>query len=313
MPAITAKSPGKTILFGEHAVVYGYPAIAVPLPSIALRVSFMGLPSQPAGYMRVRNANTHSEELLDQMSAEHPIRAALELTSLALGLDHIPATEITISSTIPIASGLGSSAALAAAFIRGFSQYLGFHLDNEHVNELAFEMEKLQHGTPSGIDNTVIVHQKPIYFVKGQTIEHLKLGQPITLIIADTGVRSLTREVVADVRQRLEVEPEVVNPIMEAIGTVARAAREELLHGTPEQVGRLMDENQALLVDLGVSCPELDALIAAARSAGALGAKLCGSGRGGNMVALAQPDHAEIVRDALLAGGAVTAIIAEIE
>ena len=116
----------------------------------------------------------------------------MDLTSQALGLEHIPATEITISSTIPIASGLGSSAALAAAFIRGFSQYLGFRLDDERVNELAFEMEKLQHGTPSGIDNTVIVHQKPIYFIKGQTIEHLVLGQPITLILADTGVRSLT-------------------------------------------------------------------------------------------------------------------------
>jgi mevalonate kinase len=313
MPAITAKSPGKTILFGEHAVVYGYPAIAVPLPSIALQVSFLGLPGQPAGYVRVRNANTRSEELLEQMSAGHPIRAALELTSRSLGLDHIPATEITISSTIPIASGLGSSAALAAAFIRGFSQYLGFRLDDERVNELAFEMEKLQHGTPSGIDNTVIVHQKPIYFVKGQTIEHLKLGQPITLIVADTGVRSLTREVVADVRQHLENEPQVVNPILEAIGQVAPRAREELLGGTPNRIGRLMDENQALLVDLGVSCPELDSLVTAARTAGALGAKLCGSGRGGNMVALVQPDQAEQVSDALLKSGAVTAIIAEIE
>ena len=270
MPAITAKSPGKTILFGEHAVVYGYPAIAVPLPSISLQVSFLGLPGQPAGFVRVRNANTRCEEMLNQMGADNPIRAALELTSRSLGLEHIPATEITISSTIPIASGLGSSAALAAAFIRGFSQYLGFNLENERVNELAFEMEKLQHGTPSGIDNTVIVHQKPIYFIKGQAIEHIKLGQPLTLIVADTGVRSLTREVVAEVRQRLEAEPDVVNPILEAIGGIARAAREELLHGTPQQVGRLMDENQALLVELGVSCPELDNLVAAARSAGAL-------------------------------------------
>ena len=313
MPAITAKSPGKTILFGEHAVVYGYPAIAVPLPSISLQVSFLGLPGQPAGFVRVRNANTHSEELLNQMSADNPIRAALELTSRSLGLDHIPATEITISSTIPIASGLGSSAALAAAFIRGFSQYLGFKLENGRINELAFEMEKLQHGTPSGIDNTVIVHQKPIYFIKGQAIEHIKLGQPLNLIVADTGVRSLTREVVAEVRQRLEAEPELVNPVLEAIGRVARAAREELLHGTPQQIGCLMNENQALLVELGVSCPELDNLVAAARSAGALGAKLCGSGKGGNIVALAQPDQAEIVRDALLASGAVNAIIAKIE
>lgn len=313
MPAITAKSPGKTILFGEHAVVYGYPAIAVPLPSISLQVSFLGLPGQPAGFVRVRNANTYSEELLDRMSAEHPVRAALELTSHSLGMDHIPATEITISSTIPIASGLGSSAALAAAFIRGFSQYLGFRLEDERINELAFELEKLQHGTPSGIDNTVIVHQKPIYFVKGQTIEHLMLGQPITLIVADTGVRSLTREVVAQVRQRLQAKPDAVNPILEEIGRIARAAREELLGGTPEKIGRLMNENQALLVELGVSCPELDNLVAAARSAGALGAKLCGSGQGGNMVALAQPDLAQTVREALLDSGAVTAIIAEIE
>ncbi|BBB48340.1 mevalonate kinase [Pelolinea submarina] len=313
MPAITAKSPGKTILFGEHAVVYGHPAIAVPLPSISLQVSFLGLPEQPAGTVHIRNANTHTEELLSQMSADHPIRAALELTSQSLGLSHIPATEISISSTIPIASGLGSSAALAAAFIRGFSQYLGFHLEDERIDELAFEMEKLQHGTPSGIDNTVIVHQKPIYFVKGRVVEHLKLGQPITLIVADTGVRSLTREVVAEVRERLQTSPEIVTPILEDIGRIARQAREELLHGTPEQIGHLMNENQDRLVELDVSCPELDNLVAAARSAGALGAKLCGSGKGGNMVALVLPDQAETVRDVLLDSGAVTAIIAEIE
>ncbi|MDK2982235.1 MAG: mevalonate kinase [Chloroflexota bacterium] len=313
MPAISAQSPAKTILFGEHAVVYGYPAIAVPLPSISLQVSFLGQPGQPAGSVRIRNANTGTEELLSQLAPDHPIRAAIELTQQSLKLDHVPATEINISSTIPIASGLGSSAALAAAFIRGFSQYLGFNLSDERINELAFEMEKLQHGTPSGIDNTVIVHRKPIYFIKGQEPEHLKLGEPITLIVADTGVRSLTREVVADVRRQKEAHPDRIDPILAGIGRIARAARAELLHGTPEQIGRLMNENQQLLVALDVSCPELDHLVDTAMQAGALGAKLCGSGRGGNMVALVQPQQAESVRDALLQAGAVTAIIAEIE
>jgi mevalonate kinase len=294
-------------------VVYGHPAIAVPLPSIMLQVSFLGLPDQPAGSVRIRNANTQKEEILSDMTADNPIRAVLDLVSSYLELNKIPATAITISSTIPVASGLGSSAALAAAFIRGFSQYLGFQLGNEQINELAFEVEKIQHGTPSGIDNTVIVYQKPIFFIKGQAIEYINLGQPITLIVADTGVRSLTREVVAEVRSRLQANPEILTPILEDIGCIARQARRELIHGNMQEIGALMNENQGYLAQLGVSCPELDHLIQTARSAGALGAKLCGSGKGGNMVALVQPIQAETIREALLDSGAVTAIIAEIE
>jgi mevalonate kinase len=313
MPAILAKSPGKTILFGEHAVVYGHPAIAVPLPSITLQVSFRGLPDQPAGQVLIRNVNTHVEDNLKDLPVDNPIRAAVDITIQSLGVKSLPATEINISSNIPIASGLGSSAALAAAFVRGLSQYLGFKLDDEQVNTLAFDLEKIQHGTPSGIDNTVIVHQKPIFYIKGQTIEHLKLGCPLTLVVADTGLRSLTREVVGEVRERLEAHPNSIEPIFKAIGNIATQARDALIKGRPEEIGALMNENQAYLVQLGVSCPELDNLVTAARKAGALGAKLCGSGRGGNMVALVQPEKAETVREALLAAGAITAFSAELE
>lgn len=313
MPAIRVKSPGKTILFGEHAVVYGHPAIAVPLPSIGLQASFLGLPDQPSGTVHIRNINTQQEDLLDSLPAESPIKVSIDVTTDFLKISRLPATEISLSSSIPIASGLGSSAALAAALIRGLSLYLGFQLSNQQINELAFEVEKIQHGTPSGIDNSVIVYQQPIYYMKDHPIECLILEKPLTLVVADTGKPSITKEVVSEVRDRLQAQPYVYTPILDQIGRIAKAAKRDLIKGNLVRVGALINENQELLRRLGVSCLELDLLVATALDAGALGAKLCGSGKGGNIVALAPEGKAEAIRDALLADGAVMALIAEIK
>jgi mevalonate kinase len=313
MPAITSSSPGKTILFGEHAVVYGFPAIAVPINSIQLKISLLGAPDQPQGSIRLRNYETGEDVVLSELGEGHPLNATLQIIAAELKVDHFPAAVITISSTIPIASGLGSSAALAVALVRGFSQFVGFNLNDQRINDLAFEVEKIQHGTPSGIDNSVIAFNKPLYYVKGQPAEFLTFEKPLTLVIADTGIRSLTREVVAEVRARREKEPAVVIPLLSQIGVIAQTAREKLIHTDLLAVGSLMNENQRLLQKLGVSCLELERLVDAARKAGALGAKLCGSGKGGNIIAITQPEQAESIRDALLANGAVRALCAEVK
>lgn len=313
MPAISVSSPGKTILFGEHAVVYGHPAIAVPLTSIHLKASFLGLPGQAAGTIRVRNANTGQDELLSDLAVDDPVRAALQYTADYVKVPRLSATEISISSTIPIASGLGSSAALASTLIRGFSRYLGFNLSDQQINDLSYEVEKIQHGTPSGIDNTVITYKQPIYYIKGQPVQFLKFRKAITIIVADTGIPSLTKETVAQVKADLDQQPKVVKPLLEQMGLIAKNAKKELCSGNIEEIGHLMTENQDLLKQLGVSCPELDKLVAAALSAGALGAKLCGSGKGGNIVAVVHPEDAEKIKSELLANGAVSALIARVE
>jgi len=312
VPAITVKAPGKTILFGEHAVVYGHPAIAVPLNSINLKATLIGKPDQPSDTLTIRNKNSGESFFYSSLPENDPIKAAIQITANHLHLDHLPATEITLSSSIPIASGLGSSAALAVALIRGFSQFLGFNLTNEQVNSLAFKVEKIQHETPSGIDNSVITFNRPIYFIKGDPIEFLQFRKSFTIIVADTGIKSLTRESVKDVRKKLEQYPDSINPILNRIGEIARSAKVELVNGNQGNIGRLMNENHELLTQLGVSCPELDHLVQIARQHKAYGAKLCGSGKGGNIVAMADNTQSEEIKNALLEGGAISALIARI-
>jgi mevalonate kinase len=313
MPAITAKSPGKTILFGEHAVVYGFPAIAVPLNSISLQTTFIGLPGEAPGTIIIRNRETGTDARFADLPQQDTIRAAIQYTTDHLSLKHLPATEISISSTIPIASGLGSSAALASALVRGFSQYLGFNLSDQQVNEIAYEVEKIQHGTPSGIDNSVVTYNRPVYYIKGKAIEFLTLDQPISIVVADTGIPTHTGEVVAQVRANREAQLELIDPLLEQMGAIAEKARQELLAGRLDALGQLMSENHHALQQLGVSCAELDKLVDSALEAGALGAKLCGSGQGGNMVAIAKAEDVNSIRDALLENGAVRALSATVE
>ncbi|RMG89418.1 MAG: mevalonate kinase, partial [Chloroflexi bacterium] len=161
------------------------------------------------------------------------------------------------------------------------------------------------HGTPSGVDNTVIVYEQPVYFVKGQPIERLVFSEEYRLLIADTGKAALTRIAVGDVRKLYEREPERIQPVLDEIGEVVVQARLALEAGDSLTVGKLMWRNHELLDQLTVSSAELDALVAAARNAGALGAKLSGGGRGGNMIALVTEETRSEVREALIAAGAV--------
>jgi len=185
-------------------------------------------------------------------------------------------------------------------------------LSDEQVSALAFEVEKLHHGTPSGIDNTVITYARPVYFVRSQPIETLRVAQPFTIIIGDTGISSPTAIAVGDVRHAWQQAPAHYEALFDAAGQIARQARQAIESGYPEDLGALMDSNHTLLQQLGVSSPELDHLVAVARDAGALGAKLSGGGRGGNMIALVQPADATIVAEALSNAGAVRIIATKI-
>ena len=115
-----------------------------------------------------------------------------------------PDVTITIRSDIPIASGLGSGAAVSTALARALCAHSGAPLDEAALNGLIYEVEKIHHGTPSGIDNTVIVYERPVYFVRGQPIEQLTIGAPFTLLIGDTGKSASTRAAVAGVRELYE-------------------------------------------------------------------------------------------------------------
>ena len=307
-----ASAPGKVILFGEHAVVYGRPAIAVPVAQAQATATISSAP--PGAGIRIHAQDLGRTHLLGQPTDE--ACEALELIVVAT-LQHLdiqppPDLEITIRSTIPIGSGMGSGAAVSAAMVRALAEHLAQPLPPEEVSQLVYQTEVLYHGTPSGIDNTVVSHAKPVYFVRGQGIEVLRVGRPFRLAIGDTGVFSPTKVAVADVRRAWEADRARYEGLFDAMGDIARQAREAITTGQVARLGPLMDQNQDLLRQIGVSSPELERLIGAALGAGALGAKLCGAGRGGNMIALVPPEAEGDVVGALREAGARRAMLAEV-
>lgn len=303
--AITyAKAPAKVILFGEHAVVYGQPAIAIPVTRVNATARILPLIDAPQGQIQVQAPDIQLDKKLTDLPEDHPLAAAIRLTLMAIAPVHLPSLSVQISSTIPVAAGMGSSAATSVAIIHALSNFFGAHLSSEQISDLAFEVEKLHHGTPSGIDNNVIAHQQPVYFVKDQPIEFLKINNPTHWIVADTGEKTPTREAVAGVRERCQADPAAYSPILSAIGEITRQAREPLASGDLALLGPLLNENQDQLRRLGVSCGSLDALIAAALQAGAFGAKLSGGGLGGNIISLANPENAQSIAAALAQAGA---------
>ncbi len=306
----TACASGKIILFGEHAVVYGRPAIAVPVTQVRARAT---VEDAAEGWGIIIVARDLGRTYpLNQSPPDDPLRRIVILTleRLGVGLDHD--LTITISSTIPIARGLGSGAAVSTAIARALSKHFGQKLSPRAVSDLVYEVEKIHHGTPSGIDNTVIAYDAPVYFVKGKTCEVFQVKRPFIVVIGDTGVPSPTKVAVAEVRRAWEREPSRYDRLFDQVGEVVVRARRAIEEGRIEEMGHLMDENQRLLREIGVSSPELEHLIEAAREAGALGAKLSGAGRGGNMIALVTEETKGAVVKALREAGAKGVIVTEV-
>ena len=312
MPAFSASAPGKIILFGEHAVVYDRPAIAVPVTQVRAKAIVMAEPKSPSGQVRFIAPDIGLEATLESLPEDHPLAFTIHRAASALRLVRLPACSIRISSTIPIAGGMGSGAAVSVAILRAFSAFVGHPLSDQQISDLVFETERIYHGTPSGIDNSVITYARPVYFVKGKPLEVLSVRHPFTLVIADTGLKSPTSLVVSDVRQAWQQETHQFEQLFDETGAITNAGREAIETGEVKAIGSLMNKNHAVLQKIGVSCPELDVLVEAARKAGALGSKLSGAGRGGSMVALVTSSSSTNVANALLAAGAVSTITTEV-
>ncbi|MGQ9522563.1 MAG: mevalonate kinase [Anaerolineae bacterium] len=297
--AVRASASGKVILLGEHAVVYGRPAIAVPLSG--LRATAILTPHP--GPFRIQAPAVGIDTPLSELHPDHPLARIVYLT-----MEHIrrplPDALLRIVSDIPVASGLGSGAAVSTAVVRALAAWYDVPLDPPTVSGLVYEVERIYHGTPSGIDNTVIAHEQPVYFIRGRPPEPLPVGTVLHLLVADSGVPSQTREVVGDVRRRWEAEPARYEALFDRVAEEVEEARQAIARGDTRALGKRMDANHELLREIGVSAPLLDRLVEAARRAGALGAKLSGAGRGGNVVALVERSTADRVEAALRAAGA---------
>ena len=300
---MTATSaPAKIILFGEHAVVHGQPAIAIPLGSLRARVELIG-----------------SAETLELRSPANDLLASLQwpgksdprlLDLLRVILEQLdceaPALSLRLVSDIPPGSGLGSGAAISAALTRAIAAALGIQLNNDRLNDIVFETEKLFHGTPGGIDNTVVVHEQALCFTRGRPAVPVRMARPLRLLVADSGLRCATHIPVSAVREQLRQDPGLTGRRLEEIGRITRKAFEVLSGTRPGSPGPLMNRNHELLRELDVSCPVLDRLVAVALAAGACGAKLSGAGRGGNVIALVNDACESSVTRSLQDAGAVS-------
>ncbi|MFZ3150607.1 MAG: mevalonate kinase [Anaerolineaceae bacterium] len=304
MPAISAYASSKLILLGEHAVVYGEPAIAIPFSGLRVRAMVEPLIGSFSGTIHIFAPSLGLNHDLQNLPEDNLVAKSITLTLASLGIMQNPTCKISIFSDVPLSSGLGGSAAIAVAIMRALSAFLGHPLKQDKLNHLAFQTETLMHGTPSGIDNTVIVYEKPIYFVKGQEVEFITPGGQFTFLVADSGVKKSTASTVQQVANERQADSDHYNTLIRQIGDCSRRGKSALEVGNAVSLGEVLNENQSLLEQMNLSCPELDNLINHAKQAGALGAKLTGGGKGGHMLTLVEESDIESIRSALWEAGA---------
>jgi len=312
---VVASAPAKIILFGEHFVVYGEPAIVLAIDKRAYakaenrddtQLHIRSVNLNLAGYFENETFKIEQGNAKEAKMKFEPVKLAvdkvLEIYGKNVGLN------IEINSTVPVAAGLGSSAAVVAAVTTAVSALLNVKISKEDVFRITYEAEKIVHGTPSGIDPAISTFGGTLLFQMDTGFKPLDVKMDIPLVIGDTGVERSTRVQVEKVREIKEKYPQVVDPIMWAAREIVLRAMDALKENDMKALGDLMNINHALLYGVGVSDESLEWLINAARKAGALGAKLTGAGGGGCMIALARNERLEQVLEAIQKAGGRTFI-----
>ena len=304
----TGSAPGKVILFGEHAVVYGEPAIAVPLTSLRATATITAAENFTESLiLDAPGIAVHAR--LDQLAPGHSLAAAILETMRVLNIYAAPGGTMCIQSTLPAAAGLGSSAAITIAIARALADCIGAELHANSAAQIASAVEHIHHGNSSGIDPTVIAHNSALYFTKHKDPEPISPHSSLKLVIADSGTTGSTRAAVNAVRLLHDDNPAHYSHIFAEIGALTASARQPLSTGQHAQLGQMLNANHKLLQAIGVSNQLLDILCAAALQAGAYGAKLTGAGTGGCMIALVDASCALNVQTALVTAGAKFASI----
>ncbi len=281
------RAPGKVILLGEHAVVYGYPAIALAIDRFIEVTLYRGAPP-PAARTQGASAPPHQPSASDMPSlAQILARAAL---CLGLPADRL---HVQLRSHLPPGVGLGSSAALSVATLRALSRLMQRPYTDGQICQAAYELERLFHGQPSGIDNTTVTYGGVLYYSRNNGFARLDVSLPLPLLVVVGRCARQTRVVIERLRALREERPSFVESRFARIGALARLAERALSRGDWQTLGALFLENHALLRELDISTPELDEIVALASEQGAHGAKLTGGGGGGAVVCLVPENPAE--------------------
>jgi mevalonate kinase len=274
---------GKAIVFNEHFVVYGVPAIVSAIGKYTVaRVE----PINQSGWKIIDNRKAtpnYKEEKVKQQ--KDSIDLMLKKMNADLSKNGV---EITLEGNLYAASGIGASAASCVAIARALSEHFELELSNDEINEIAYEGEKGYHGTPSGIDNTASTFGGLIWFEKGENnvMDKIELQNPVEIVIGNTGKVADTNAAVAGVKERKEKDSSRYGEIFDRAENIAYLAKDAFQDEDYRELGKLMNENHKLLQQIEVSSRELDFLVKLACNQGAYGAKLTGGGLGGNMIAL---------------------------
>ena len=274
---------GKAILFNEHFVVYGVPAIVSAIGKYTIaKVKPIDKSGWNLNDTRKATSNYKEDKVGQQKDSINRILKKMNIDLLKKGI------EITLDGNLYCASGIGASAASCVAIARALSDHYELNLSDEEINEIAYEGEKGYHGTPSGIDNTASTFGGLIWFEKGENnvIEKIVPPNPIEIVMGNTGKVADTTAAVAGVRERKEKNPEKYKEIFDRAENIAYLAKDAIQDEDFRELGKLMNENHKLLQQIEVSSRELDFMVKLARDQGALGAKLTGGGLGGNIIAL---------------------------
>lgn len=316
---VTASAPGKAILFGEHAVVYGKPAIAVAIDKRArvkiskradsqIHVSINGL--GVSGYLELENNLIKLRDNQGNTGILNYIMQSIKKVDQVVGYDNKlkDGLEITVDLDIPIGAGLGSSAAVTVATIAAALTYCKLEhnqdessvleLEQDQIASFAHEVELEVQGAASRIDTALSTCGGAIYLSRdADNIVHLPLNWDIPLIIGYRGRESNTGKLVESVRIKKEKYPSVVDPIMDSMEQITEKARLALMDRDEEVLGELMNINQGLLDALGVNTAELSRMVFCARKAGAYGSKITGAGGGGSIIAYCPQKMDEVLTE----------------
>ncbi len=280
----SGRSHGKIILFGEHAVVHGVPALVC------------GISRQLRAYATPATSGPTTLQLLqrhtDAVDPEELGRALAALLAVALPPQSLA---LRVEGELPPGVGLGFSASAAVALARAVESSFGSAGDEARVVERANAWEGVFHGNPSGVDVAAAMHGGCLRYVRGEQPLPIEMGGGLWLVVGQTGTRSSTRAMVARVAEHLAQRPEDGAARLRAIGQLVERARGHIEAGSIAEVGPLMDENQRQLAAFGLSTDTIDRMGQIARDAGALGCKLTGAGGGGSVIALVR-DEAQVER-----------------
>ncbi len=295
--AVVGHAAGKVILLGEHAVVYGVPALAGALPGGVTieRAPGTGLVRIPAWALEL-DLTAASSEALSVGRALRAILARLGMSSPRRDLDLI------VHFGLPTGAGLGSSAALAVALGRAFSACHGVPVDETTIEAAAMDSETVIHGRPSGLDHTVAQRGGFGLFVRDAGLTPVRAARPIPIVIGHTGRDRDTKGRVARVAELVDERPSEIRPCIDRIGGLVQDAARAVEGGDLAALGAAMRENQQELRTLEVSCPEIEHMIELAEKAGALACKLTGGGGGGCVIALAPGREREVAASWAAAG-----------